>query len=67
MQGLSHAPHDLVDGKGVDGKGNAVDLIAGAAEAEYQLFYLIGVDGVFTDFPDTAVRVRDVVQAQRQK
>ncbi|MEM9014960.1 MAG: glycerophosphodiester phosphodiesterase family protein [Pseudomonadota bacterium] len=30
-------------------------------EAEYQLFYLLGVDGVFTDFPDTAVKVRDAM------
>jgi glycerophosphoryl diester phosphodiesterase len=30
-------------------------------EAEYQIYYRIGVDGVFTDFPDTAVRVRDAM------
>jgi glycerophosphoryl diester phosphodiesterase len=28
-------------------------------EAEYSVFFAKGVDGVFTDFPDTAVRVRD--------
>ncbi len=27
----------------------------GDAEAEYKLFYALGVDGVFSDHPDTAV------------
>ena len=26
--------------------------------AEYKLFYQLGVDGVFSDFPDTAVKAR---------
>jgi glycerophosphoryl diester phosphodiesterase len=30
----------------------------GNPEREYKLFYLLGVDGLFSDFPDTAVRVR---------
>ena len=30
----------------------------GDAEAEYRQFYALGVDGVFTDHPDTAVRAR---------
>jgi glycerophosphoryl diester phosphodiesterase len=30
----------------------------GNAEAEYRLFYGLGVDGVFSDHPDTAVAVR---------
>lgn len=34
------------------------DLIDEAAQ-EYGLFFSLGVDGVFTDFPDTAIRVRD--------
>jgi glycerophosphoryl diester phosphodiesterase len=25
---------------------------------EYRAFYALGIDGVFTDFPDTAVRAR---------
>jgi glycerophosphoryl diester phosphodiesterase len=28
-------------------------------EAEYEQFFQLGLDGVFSDFPDTAVRVRD--------
>jgi glycerophosphoryl diester phosphodiesterase len=28
-------------------------------EAEYEQFFQLGIDGVFSDFPDTAVRVRD--------
>ncbi|AXK38769.1 glycerophosphodiester phosphodiesterase [Crenobacter cavernae] len=31
----------------------------GDARAEYRLFYSLGVDGVFSDFSDTAVAVRD--------
>jgi glycerophosphoryl diester phosphodiesterase len=30
----------------------------GNPEREYKLFYLLGVDGWFSDFPDTAVRAR---------
>ena len=30
----------------------------GDAKAEYQLFYRLGVDGVFSDFPDTALSAR---------
>lgn len=33
------------------------------SEMEYELFYYLGVDGVFTDFPDTAVRVRNEIEA----
>jgi glycerophosphoryl diester phosphodiesterase len=29
------------------------------AEAEYEQFFRLGVDGVFSDFPDTAVKVRN--------
>jgi glycerophosphoryl diester phosphodiesterase len=31
---------------------------SGDAEAEYKLFFDLGVDGVFSDFPDTAVDAR---------
>ncbi len=31
----------------------------GDAEAEYHLFFALGVDGLFSDFPGVAVRVRD--------
>lgn len=31
---------------------------AGNATSEYKLFYKLGVDGLFTDFPDTAVKAR---------
>lgn len=31
----------------------------GDAAAEYKKFYEMGVDGVFSDFPDTAVKARD--------
>lgn len=34
----------------------------GNPEAEYEQFLLLGVDGVFSDFPDTAVSVRDRLQ-----
>jgi glycerophosphoryl diester phosphodiesterase len=30
----------------------------GDPKSEYQLFYEMGVDGVFSDFPDTAVAAR---------
>ena len=33
----------------------------GDAAAEYRLFYRLGVDGVFSDNPDTAVAVREKV------
>ena len=28
-------------------------------DTELQAYYALGVDGVFSDFPDTALRVRD--------
>jgi glycerophosphoryl diester phosphodiesterase len=31
----------------------------GNSEAEYEQFFKLGIDGVFSDFPDTAVRVRN--------
>lgn len=34
------------------------------AAYELSVFYRTGVDGVFTDFPDTAVKVRDAMQGQ---
>jgi len=37
--------------------GGAADI----GEIEYAIFYRSGVDGVFSDFPDTAVRVRDAM------
>ncbi|MDQ3785473.1 MAG: glycerophosphodiester phosphodiesterase, partial [Actinomycetota bacterium] len=37
----------------------------GDAPAEYRLFYRLGVDGVFSDNPDTAVAVRVVVFGAR--
>jgi glycerophosphoryl diester phosphodiesterase len=30
-----------------------------AAKAEYKLFFALGIDGVFSDFPDTAVAARE--------
>ena len=33
----------------------------GNSEAEYEQFFQLGIDGVFTDFPDTAVKVRNRV------
>ena len=32
---------------------------AGDPAAEYELFFALGIDGVFSDFPDTAVAARD--------
>jgi glycerophosphoryl diester phosphodiesterase len=32
---------------------------AGDAEEEYKLFYALGIDGLFSDFPDTALAARD--------
>ena len=34
--------------------GFALVVVNGEAKAEYQLFYALGVDGVFSDFPDQA-------------
>jgi glycerophosphoryl diester phosphodiesterase len=31
----------------------------GDPKAEYKRFYALGVDGLFSDFPDTAVSARD--------
>jgi glycerophosphoryl diester phosphodiesterase len=43
--------------------GDAVDPMAqalyGNAIAEYELFYNLGLDGLFSDNPDTAIEVRD--------
>ncbi len=33
----------------------------GDPSAEYSAFYKLGVDGVFSDFPDTAISARDVL------
>jgi glycerophosphoryl diester phosphodiesterase len=33
----------------------------GNSEAEYEQFFQLGIDGVFSDFPDTAVKVRNRV------
>ena len=30
-----------------------------AAKAEYKLFYVLGIDGLFSDFTDTAVEARE--------
>jgi glycerophosphoryl diester phosphodiesterase len=38
----------------------------GNAPAEYELFYSLGVDGVFSDNPDTAVAVRTEVFRDRR-
>ena len=32
---------------------------AGDPKAEYKLFYALGIDGLFSDFPDTAVEARE--------
>ncbi len=32
---------------------------AGDPKAEYKLFYALGIDGIFSDFPDTAVEARE--------
>jgi len=36
------------------------DLVDESSQ-EYEMFFSIGVDGVFTDFPDTAARVREMI------
>ncbi len=38
----------------------------GHLEREYEQFYDLGVDGLFSDFADVAVRVRDAWQTRRQ-
>jgi glycerophosphoryl diester phosphodiesterase len=38
----------------------------GNAPAEYELFYSLGVDGVFSDNPDTAVAVRAEIFRDRR-
>ena len=37
---------------------------AGDPAKEYLAFFALGVDGVFSDFPDTAVAARVAVQAE---
>lgn len=37
----------------------------GNPEAEYEQFFRLGVDGVFSDFPDTAVKVRNRLFSQK--
>jgi glycerophosphoryl diester phosphodiesterase len=37
----------------------AVDEDQAAAKAEYKLFFALGIDGLFSDFPDTAVQARE--------
>ena len=32
---------------------------AGDPKEEYKLFYALGIDGLFSDFPDTALAARD--------
>jgi glycerophosphoryl diester phosphodiesterase len=39
----------------------------GDASAEYRLFYRLGVDGVFSDNPDTAVAVREKVFGHKRQ
>lgn len=39
----------------------------GNPEAEYEQFFKLGVDGVFSDFPDTAVAVRNRVAGEPNK
>jgi len=39
----------------------------GDAPAEYRLFYRLGVDGVFSDNPDTAVAVREEVFGRKRR
>lgn len=58
MQPFFHDAHYIVDHKG-----NSLTLADESARAEYQLFHLIGVDGVFSDFPDTAVQARNEMSA----
>jgi glycerophosphoryl diester phosphodiesterase len=38
---------------------DAEDEGQAAAKAEYKLFFALGIDGVFSDFPDTAVAARE--------
>ena len=34
-------------------------LVIGDAGAEYKAFFALGLDGLFSDFPDQAVKARD--------
>ena len=38
---------------------DAVDEDQAAAKEEYKLFYALGIDGLFSDFADTALAARD--------
>jgi len=50
-------PQDLRSGDGPRAKGDAF--------VEYERFFDAGVDGVFTDFPDTAVQTRSWWRSER--
>lgn len=50
-------PRDLRSGQGPRAKGDAF--------GEYERFFDAGVDGVFTDFPDTAVQTRSWWRSER--
>lgn len=52
----SDAPLSLIIAEDV-----ALPNVSDDAFAEYSVFFSLSVDGVFTDFPDTAVRVRDTI------
>jgi len=49
----------------VDTTDKSIKTSQDSAGLEFQLFYLAGADGVFTDFPDTAVAVRDKIEKER--
>ena len=40
-------------------RGGSHPTTLGDPEAEYKLFFALGVDGVFSDFTDTAVAARE--------
>ena len=55
-------PNDVIDWSKAP---STTDLASSEIERELQLFFSYGVDGVFTDFPDTAVRVRSEMASQQ--
>ncbi len=51
-------PHRLASDYFTDGDDDAAARLT-AAKNEYKLFYALGIDGLFSDFPDTALAARD--------
>lgn len=57
---------DAAESSGRDRKGLGEALTTSQAQAEFHAFFAYGADGVFTDFPDTAVKARTEYRQNKQ-